>query len=89
MLEDSLEDVENLLTDLKDDAVGANYLKVANSVSFSEFCTYTVDLPTSEHWRPEVKSMKQNTFKNLKDNKTFEEFRDKGLDIIGSRWIII
>ena len=60
MLEDSLEDAENLHTEFKNDVVGANYLKMARSVSFSDFCTYTVEVPTSEHWRREVKSAKQN-----------------------------
>ena len=36
MLEDGLEDVENLYSDLKNDGVGANYLKMAQSVSFSK-----------------------------------------------------
>ena len=59
VLEDGLEDRENLYTDLKDDIIGAVYLKMANSVSFSEFCTYTIELPISEHWRLEVKSAKR------------------------------
>ena len=49
MLEEGLEDIKNLLTELKTDKVGANYLKTAQSVSFSEMCTFTVELPTSEH----------------------------------------
>ena len=49
MLEDGLKDVENLYTDLKDDSVRASYLKMANSVSFSEFCAYIIELPVSEH----------------------------------------
>ena len=55
MTEDGLEDVKNLYFDLKNDGVSANYLKMAQSVSFSEFCTYTIELPLSEHWRQEVK----------------------------------
>ena len=42
MLEDGLEDFENLFTDLKNDEVGASHLITAQSVSFSEMCTYTV-----------------------------------------------
>ena len=67
MLEDSLEDVENLCTDFRNDNVGANYLNLAQSVSFSEFCTYTIGLPISEHWRPEVKVAKTAEIKNLQD----------------------
>ena len=56
MLEDGLEDVDNLfIDDLRNDVVGASHLRMAHSVSFSEMCTYTVELPTSEHWRPEIK----------------------------------
>ena len=49
MLKDGLKDVENLYTDFRNDSFGANYLKMAQSVSFSELCTYTIELPISEH----------------------------------------
>ena len=65
MLEDSLEDVENLYTDFNNDSVGAGYLKMAQYVSFSELCTYTIELPISEHWRQEVKVAKRAEIKNL------------------------
>ena len=66
MLEDGLQDVKNLFTDdLRTDVIGANYLKIAQTVSFSEMCTYTVELPISEHWRPEVKLAKRAKIKNL------------------------
>ena len=64
MLEDGLESVENLMdkkddpTEAELDTVGAKYLKVVNSVSFSDVAIYTVELPVSEHWRPEVKEAK-------------------------------
>ena len=59
MLEDGLEDVESLFTDLRTDEVSASHLKLTHSVSFSEMCTCTVELPTLEHWRPEVKIAKK------------------------------
>ena len=65
MLEDGLEDVENLYTNLKDDVICASYLKMAQSVSFSELCSYTIELRVSEHWRPEVKAVKRVEIKNL------------------------
>ena len=56
ILEDRLENVENLFTeDFENDKVGANYITSAHSVSFSDICTFTVELPTSEHWTPEEK----------------------------------
>ena len=68
MLEDGLEDVESLFTDdLRNDEVGASHLKTAQSVSFSEMCTYTVELLTSGHSRPEVKVAKRAKIKNLQD----------------------
>ena len=77
MLEDGLEDVENLFTeDFENDKVGASYLKSAHSVSFSDMCTFTVELPTSEHWRPEVKVAKKAEVKNLQDYETFIEVKD-------------
>ena len=80
MLKDGLEDEESLFTDdLKMDVIGANYLKIAQSVSFSEMFTYTVELPTSEHWRPEVKVAKRAEIKNLQDYETFIEVKDEGL----------
>ena len=50
-----LKNMENLLADLNKDAVGAKYLKVFSSVSFSEMCSNVIELPLSEHWGPEVK----------------------------------
>ena len=77
MTKDGLKDVESLFSDMKNDGVGANYLKMAQSVSFSKFATYTVELPLSEYWRPEVKVTKRAEIKNLQDYKTFMEVRMK------------
>ena len=52
---------------MKNDGVGTNYLKMAQSVSFSKFATYTMELPLSEHWRPEVKVAKRAEINNLPD----------------------
>ena len=84
MLEDGLQDVENLVTDLDKDVTGAKYLRMENSVSFSEICSYVVELPISEHWRPEGKVAKKNEIKNLLDYDTFEEVTDEEQETIGS-----
>ena len=75
MLEDGLEDVKNLLDqeDLEGDTIGAKYLRMANTGSFSEMCTYTIELPVSQHGMPEVKAAKMNEIMNLKYYDTFEE----------------
>ena len=84
MLEDGLESVENLIdkkddsTEAKLDTVGAKYLKVVNSVSFSDVAIYTVELPVSKHWRPEVKEAKDTEVNNLLDYDVFEEVEDVG-----------
>ena len=101
MLEDGLKDVESLvdpekeiqrdalkLADVTSDNVGTNYLKIINSVSFSDLSIYTVELPISEHGRPEVKEAKTAEINNLLDYDVFEEVKDKGQDTIGSRWVV-
>ena len=49
ILEDGLDDVENLLTDSDKDSICAKYLKMSNSVSFPDMCTYVIQLTVSEH----------------------------------------
>ena len=83
--QDVLEDVESLYSDMKTDGARAGYLKMAQSVSFSEFCTYTIELPLSEHWRPEVKVAQKAEIKNLQDYETFKEVKDEGQTTFGSR----
>ena len=69
MLEDGLEDIKNLLDqeDLEGDTIGAKYLRMANTVSFLEMCTYTIKLPVSQHGTPEVKAAKMNEIRNIMD----------------------
>ena len=55
MLEDGLEDVQNLVDtekqeeneELKENSIGANYLRLVNTVSFPELCNFIVELPVS------------------------------------------
>ena len=47
-----------LIDEVKKDLIGAKYLRMTNSVSFNEMCSFVVELPISEHWRPEVKLTK-------------------------------
>ena len=65
-----------MLADLDKDSIGAKCLKILTSVSFSDICSYVIELPVSEHWRLEVKLAKKNEIKNLTDYNTFEEVRD-------------
>ena len=51
-------------------------------------CSNVIELPLSEHWRPEVKLAKEYGIKNLTDYDTLEEVKDKGLEMIRSRLVI-
>ena len=66
-----------LLADAVSDNVEANYLKVVNNVSFSDIDIYTVELPVSEHGRPEVKEAKMAEVYNLLNYDVFEGVEDK------------
>ena len=88
MMEDGLKDVDSLHAELAKDLTGARCLKADNSVCFLDFCTYVIELPVSEHWRPEVIAAKQKEIENLMDYETFEEVADEGQNVIGSRWVI-
>ena len=88
MTKDGLEDIKNLYTDMKTDGVGANHMRMAQSVSFSEICSYTVELPISDHWKLELNAAKKIEIKNLQDYKTFEEIKDERQTTVGSRWVI-
>ena len=93
MTEDGLRDVDEIKSggdqdeeqneELRD-SVGAKYLKVVNYVSFDDLTIYTVELPVSEHWKPEVKLAKKGEISNLMDYDVFEEVPDVGQDCIGS-----
>ena len=74
--------------DAHSDTIGANYLKVVNSVTFLDMSIYTVELPVSEHGRPEVKEAKEAEIDNLLDYDVFEEGKDEGQDTIGSKWVM-
>ena len=100
-MEDGLEDVDNLidpkkekqrdamkLVDVTSHNIGTNYLKVINSVAFADLAIYTVELPVSEHGRPEVKEAKTAEVSNLLDYDVFEEVKNEGQQTIGSRWVI-
>ena len=77
MLEDGLSDGEDQIPEVDEtvqyavnmideekDCVGAQYLKVVNHMSFSDYAIYTVELPVSKHGTPEVKQAKQTEVAN-------------------------
>ena len=85
IIEDGLKDVENLLDleDLRGDSIGAKYLRMVSTVSFSYMCAHLVEVPASEHGSPEVKAAKRNVVQNIKDCGKFKDVQDDGQDRIG------
>ena len=77
MLEDGLQDVDDLkkvsFEDEKMGTVGVKYLKIVISVYFSDLSVCTVELPISQHGRPEVLEAKNTEINNLLDYNVFEE----------------
>ena len=47
-----------------------------------------MELPISEHWRPEVKVVKKAEIKNLQDYETFMEVKDESQTKVRSWWVI-
>ena len=71
-----------------DENTNEHTLATLRYISFEDACTYTVQLPISEHHRPEVKVAKKAEVKNLQDYETFVEVKDEGQKKVGSRWVI-
>ena len=101
MLEDGLEDVETIIdearlqkrdemkqADVASDTIGIQYLKMENDINLSDLAIYTVELPVSEHGKPEVKEAKETEVQNLLNYDVFEEVEDTGQDTLGSRWVV-
>ena len=58
--------------------------KKRNECYNNEITTYVVELPVSQHKKPEVLEAKAVEMKNLKDYDTFEEVEDCGQERITS-----
>lgn len=58
MKEKGPQDVGYVIRDLEKDTTGAKYLRLGNSASFAELCSYVVELPILEQWHQEVKIAK-------------------------------
>ena len=85
MLEDGLEDKKNLFTEQLNKHNNDTKMKTTRKISLADTCVYTVELPTTEHWRQDVKVAKKAERKNLQDYKTFIEVQDEGQAKVGSR----
>ena len=49
---------------------------------------FVVEVPVSEHNKPEIKDAKMKDIQNLDDYETFDLVEDVGQECIGSRWVI-
>ena len=58
-----------------------------NDCDDDEITTYVVELPISQHHKPEVKEAKVVEMRNLRDYETFKEVEDWGQERISSRWV--
>ena len=67
------------------DAIGSKYMKVEQVVCFLENGVFVVEVPVSEHNKPEVKEAKMKEIQNLEYYETFELVEDVGQECIGSR----
>ena len=75
--------------DMAKDTIGTYWMLAENNQCYNEeITTYVVELPISQHSKPEVIAAKQVELKNLEDYETFEEVKDVGQDRISSRWVI-
>ena len=75
---------DGLNADAEKDSIGAKYLKMEHRECFGESSVFVVELPVSEHGRPEVITAKEREIQNLEDYETFEEVLDDGQETIGS-----
>merc|ERR1712243_245599 len=76
------------MNDLQKDVIGAKYLQVENSLYYTDYEIFSVEVPKRDHNKPEVQSAKDTEIENLRTYETFEEVKDEGQETIGSRWII-
>lgn len=85
-MEQSLEgdDVEAYKKDIDLDEIGAIYMQMERSVCFLENAIFTVEVPVSEHKKPEVKEVKIIEIRNLEDYETFELVEDFEQETISS-----
>ena len=77
------------MVDKARDAIGAKYMKMEQTLYFLENAVFAVEVPVSEHNKPEVEEAKLKEIQNLEDYETFELVEYGGQECIGSRWVIM
>ena len=75
--------------ELEKDTIGTFWMLAEHNECYNqEITSYVVELPISQHKRPEVVLAKKAELKNLEDYATFQEVEDVGQDRISSRWVV-
>ena len=83
-----LKEETNSAKELEKDILGTFWMKVEqNDCDDDEITTYVVELPLSQHNKPEVKEAKVVEMRNLRDYETFKEVEDWGQERISSIWV--
>ena len=77
------------MVDKARDAICAKYMKMGPTLYFLENAVFAVEVPVSEHNKPEVEEAKLKEIQNLEDYETFELVEYGGQECIGSRWVIM
>ena len=76
------------MVDKARDAICAKYMKMGPTLYFLENAVFAVEVPVSEHNKPEVEEAKLKEIQNLEDYETFESLEYGGQECIGSRKVI-
>ena len=71
------------------DLIGAKYMQMEHSVCFLVNAVFVMEVPVSEHNRPEVKEEELKETQNFEDYETFEFVRNVEQEYIGSHWVIM
>merc|ERR1712030_168749 len=74
--------------ELERDQTATFWLQVETTECFDDLAVFTVEVPTKEHRKPEVREAKDRELENLEKYQVFEEVEDTGQEKIGSRWVI-
>ena len=73
------------MVDKARDAICAKYMKMGPTLYFLENAVFAVEVPVSEHNKPEVEEAKLKEIQNLEDYEAFELLEYGGQECIGSR----
>ena len=74
--------------ELERDWTSTFWFRMENTECYDDIAVYTVEVPATEHKKPEVVEAKEKELENLTKYGVFEEVEDTGQERITSRWVI-